>query len=257
MDNIMYQQYNNKYLQKFFTNDYDYMPKPKSRNSSNIKNNLNNKLQLNIMGNNSVDDKIQYNFNHSNNFLSEGVEHAQRYLTENEEIDKHEEIKKPIITNENSYFEEIQNFKTKKSSTKIIKKTSEKIVNNFYAMEKLNKPSSSNIVSNFNKESESGNDSVIDLRDLQQTNKKSKISSKNNILQNHNLDKDNSFIDIQDNSISSNIKINKSLNTLESLNLNEICREMGNAYQNNSDASGYLSNGVDMDLEKLNIKNIN
>ena len=63
MDNIMYQQYNNKYLQKFFTNDYDYMPKPKSRNSSNIKNNLNNKLQLNIMGNNSVDDKIQYNFN--------------------------------------------------------------------------------------------------------------------------------------------------------------------------------------------------
>ena len=65
MDNIMYQQYNNKYLQKFFTNDYDYMPKPKSRNSSNIKNNLNNKLQLNILGNNSVDDKIQYNFNAS------------------------------------------------------------------------------------------------------------------------------------------------------------------------------------------------
>jgi hypothetical protein len=245
----MYQQYNNKYLQKFFTKDYDYMPKPKSRNSSNMHNNLNNKLQLNIMGNNSFqDEKIQNNLN---NFLTEGVEHAQRYLTEHEKTETNEDIKKPIITKEDSYLEEIQNFKPKKSSTKIIKKTSEKIANNFYAMEKINKH---NTMNNCNKDSDSGNDSVIDLRDFGERRKK--LSSKKNIMHNHNIDLDNSFVDLHENSISSTIKIDKSLNTLESLNLNEICKEMGSSYQNNSDASGYLSHQGEMDLENLNIKNI-
>jgi hypothetical protein len=197
----MYQKYNNKYLKQFFKNDFEFVP-PKGRNTKN----------LNIMGNNSYQDM-------DNVLITEGVEQAQRYLTEYN-------IEEAALGDKEEFIlEEINHFKPpQKASSKIIKNTGEKI-SSLYTMDKYSKPERKN----------SDNGSVVDLRGISK--QKSRLIKK---------EKDNSFL-IK----SLESKVDKSVVTLDSFSSNEIGKEMGN----NSDVSGFMSNNREFENLHINIKN--